>query len=183
MFTTILTRFRHLTLPSISWIQSHSLQSVSLRFPSDVPLNLQVVASASGFLIKILYAFLVCPLRATRLAHLILDLIIFHYAVFFRLLLTSSLLDRNILLSTLFSNMTFCNVEVSCFVTPWGFVIGSCYLHLHPEAKSCNSFRNADILPHQDTRRSQKTSMLNVRHHQNSDLAPTNWFLVKKSLI
>jgi hypothetical protein len=110
----VFTRTSHKSLYAPS--NSTSLRSI-LILSSHLSLGLPSSLFPSGFQTKILYAFIVSPMRTTRLAHLILlDLIILIIFVedykpcssslysFLRPPVTSSLSGPNILLSTLFSD-------------------------------------------------------------------------------
>ena len=118
-FIAALTSLRHLSLSWASPIQSiypHPTSWRSILISTHLRLGLPSGLLPSGFPSKTLYTPLSSPIRATCPAHLILDFItrailgeqyksfssslcnLLHFPV------TSSLLDPNILLNTMFSN-------------------------------------------------------------------------------
>jgi hypothetical protein len=120
-FTTVFTTAHHLSLSWARWIQStpsHLITLTSIIMLSyHLRLDLPNCLFPSGFLTKILHAFLISPMRSTFPAHLTPPLFyqpndIWWSAQVMKLLImqfspaspTSSLLGPNILLSTLFSN-------------------------------------------------------------------------------
>jgi len=148
IFITVFPKTLHWSLSWARWSQSRYFQPVSLKsfllLVSNLRVNLTSVLFPSGFPTRILYIFLISPMRATWSVHLIvldfITLIIFygeapHYALLYNLkrlfvlLINSEITSFTVVLLSLFIQLLKL-LTSSCYIF-------SCVLAFGPQLLAC----------------------------------------------